>query len=178
MWTPKRTKSATQRLVRVAAIAALAVLLHVVESALPPLPLPVPGARLGLANVAAVFTLYAFGPLDALLVTALRVLLGSLFGGTALTALYAMSGGLCAAGCMMLAKGLSRGRLALSPVGVSVAGSFGHGLGQIAAASFVTRSYALLLYLPALTLIGIPTGVFIGLCAHALLTRPGFLKQM
>jgi heptaprenyl diphosphate synthase len=54
----------------------------------------------------------------------------------------------------------------LSIVGVSVAGAVTHNATQIAAAFLLVGHVALFNYLPYLTLIAVPTGLFVGFCSR------------
>jgi heptaprenyl diphosphate synthase len=63
-------------------IVALGVVLHRLEILIP---LPSPWIKLGLANVMTLVTLIFFGLRDALTVTLLRIMLGSIIGGTFLS---------------------------------------------------------------------------------------------
>ena len=63
-------------------IVALGVVLHRLEILIP---LPSPWIKLGLANVMTLVTLIFFGLRDAVTVTLLRIMLGSIVGGTFLS---------------------------------------------------------------------------------------------
>ncbi len=82
-------------------LVAIGLVLQLVESSLPPL-LPIPGAKLGLANLATVIALFFLGPVEALEVTVLRTILGGLLRGSLIGLALGMSGGL-AAWCVMTA---------------------------------------------------------------------------
>ena len=78
------------RLTYIAIMVALATALHVVE-ALIPIPYVVPGAKLGLANIVALYVVMTSGFGDAMAVSLLRTLLGSLLSGTFLNVGYYLS---------------------------------------------------------------------------------------
>jgi heptaprenyl diphosphate synthase len=84
----------TRRMVLLALFVSMGAVLHVVEGWLPLL-LPVPGAKLGLANIISVLVIAIYGWRPALFVAVLRVFLGALLGGTLLGPAFAMS--LCGA---------------------------------------------------------------------------------
>ncbi len=73
---------------RIAFLAALAISIHIFESALPS---PLPGVKLGLANIITLFTFLHFGWRDALYVSLLRVVIGSLLLGTFLSPTFILS---------------------------------------------------------------------------------------
>ena len=70
----------TKAITTCAVLAALALALSYLESFFPPL-LPLPGVKLGLANIVTVYALYALGASSALAILVVRCLLGSLFAG-------------------------------------------------------------------------------------------------
>ena len=59
-----------------------------------PVPIPIPGVKLGLANIVTVYVMFVLGPGDALLVLSARVFLGAVFSGQMSTLLYSAGGGL------------------------------------------------------------------------------------
>lgn len=157
----------TQRLVFLSLLVALGTALHLVEALLP-LPVPLPGVKLGLANIVTLLAIYQYGFRDGLTVALLRVLLGSLLGGVFLSPafLLGVSGALIGTLLMALLVGHCR---CFSPIGISMAGAVGHNLGQLLAASLLLQSAATIFYLPVLLLAGIPTGIFTGYVLKALL---------
>lgn len=164
----------TKRITTLALCVALAGILHVVESWLPML-LPVPGAKLGLANMVSLFVLAIYGWREALYVAGLRVVLGSLLGGGFLgpSFVMAMSGALVS--ILVMSWSYRYGRPAFSLVGISVLGATAHNVAQIVAAAVLVASAGLFWYLPYLLLFALPTGVFTGYAVARFLTRtPGW----
>lgn len=138
---------------------ALALSLSYLEATLPlGLLIPLPGVKLGLANIATLAALYLLGLPEALLLTALRCLLGAALGGGWTALLLSLSGGMLSAAAMAVARRLCW----LSIYGVSLLGAACHGVGQLAAACLVTATPRLLAYLPLLLLAGIATGFATG----------------
>jgi len=161
------TPPPAKRLTTLALLTAIALTIFLAEAQLPPL-VPVPGVKLGLANIVTVCAVFALGPGDALLILCARVFLGAVFSGQMMTLLYSGAGGLLAWVVMvLLAKLLTRKQLWLC----SPAAAVFHNLGQLLAAAGVMRTWAVLAYLPYLLLSGIVTGFFTGLCAQFLLAR-------
>jgi len=112
---------------RIAWFAALAVVIHVVESALPS---PLPGIKPGLANVVTIIVLCKYGWQTAAWVSLLRVLAGSLILGTFLTPTFmlAFSGALCSV-CVLYPACRLPGR-GFGPVGFSLLAAMAHISGQ------------------------------------------------
>ena len=111
----------TKAITTCAVLAALALALSYLESFFPPL-LPLPGVKLGLANIVTVYALYALGASSALAILVVRCLLGSLFAGNASALLFSLLGGLAAMLVMIALHALPR----LSVYGVSVGGAAAH----------------------------------------------------
>ncbi len=148
-------------------LTAIALCIFVAEAQIPPV-VPIPGVKLGLANIVTVYAVFTLGPLPALMILLVRVLLSSVFMGQLLWLIYSLAGGLC---CWLIMLVLHR-VLTLRQIWVcSAAGALCHNAGQLIAAIFVTKTPALAAYFPILAVSGIITGVFTGLCAQFLVNR-------
>ena len=86
-------------------LVALAMILSYVESLIPAF-VAVPGVKVGLANIVVIFALYTLGPVEALTVSLLRVILSSFLFGSVLSLLYSLSGALLSLGGMIVMKKL------------------------------------------------------------------------
>lgn len=80
-----------------ALLAAIALTIFMIEAQIPS-PVPIPGVKLGLANIVTVFTVFVLGPKEGAAVLAVRVFLGAVFAGNFSTILYSAAGGVCAIG--------------------------------------------------------------------------------
>lgn len=156
----------TKKLVLLSATVAVAMVLSFVESRIPPI-VPLPGVKMGLANIAVIFALYRFGVKEACLVSLVRVTLVSLLFGNPASLLYSLCGAVLALTAMSLLKHF---RL-FSAVGVSVAGGVSHNLGQILIACIVTETDLFSLYFPFLLLSGTLSGVAVGVVGALLVKR-------
>lgn len=153
-----------KKLTRDALLTAIALTIFMVEAQIPPL-VPIPGVKLGLANIVTVFALFAYGRRDALLILVVRVFLGSVFSGQIMTLLYSMAGGLfCFAVTALLKNVLTDKQLWVA----GIVGAVFHNIGQIIVAIVVTGTPDIVVYLPVLLVSGIVTGLFTGLCAQFL----------
>ena len=156
-----------RRLAQSALLAAVALTIFVLEAQIP-LPLPVPGLKLGLCNIVTLFALCRLGRGWSLAIVLTRIVLGNLAMGQGMAMLYALAGGLLS----FLVMALIFRRLGQSLLWVTGAfGGIAHNLGQMTVAVLVTSTPALLAYLPVLLLCGILTGAFTGLCARLLCER-------
>ena len=156
-----------KKITQMAMLTAIALTIFMIEAQIPAL-VPIPGVKLGLANIVTVFAVFALGPREAAMILFVRIFLGAVFAGNFSTILYSGAGGLLA---ILVTIGL---RKILTHQQLWVAGAIGaifHSIGQMAVAVAVTGTPGILVYLPMMILCSIITGVFTGLCAQLLLNR-------
>ena len=157
----------TKRITTMALLTAAALILFTVEAQIPA-PVPIPGVKLGLANIITVYAMFALGPRDTLCILLVRVILGSVVSGAMVTLLYSLGGGLlCYLVMLPLRKILTEKQIWVC----GVIGAVVHNIGQTLVAIAIFRSLAVAVYLPLLMLSGIVTGLFTGLTAQYLLHR-------
>ncbi len=157
----------TRKLVLLALLTAIALTIFMIEAQIPAL-VPIPGVKLGLANIVTVFAVFAIGSREAGAVLFCRIFLGAVFAGNFSTILYSAAGGLLS---IFVTIGLKR---LLTVRQLWVAGSLAaiaHSVGQMAAAILISGTPALVSYLPIMVGISVITGTFTGLCAQFLLNR-------
>ena len=162
----------TKKITQLALLSAIALTIFLLEAQIPPL-LPVPGIKLGLANIVTVFTVFALGSREGILVLAVRIFLGSIFAGNFSTIFYSAAGGFLA---ILATIGLKR---ILRQDQLWVAGCLGavsHSIGQMLMAVVLTGTPSLLLYLPMMIGVSILTGLLTGLSAQFLLNRGSLWK--
>ena len=161
------TAKGARRITLLALLTAIALTIFMVEAQIP-VPIAIPGVKLGLANIVTVYAVFLLGPADALLILCARVFLGAVFSGQMMTLLYSAGGGLLAWIVMvLLSKVLTRQQIWLcSPVAAVF-----HNIGQLTVAAGVLKSWAVMAYLPYLLLSGVVTGFFTGWCAQFLSWR-------
>lgn len=155
----------TKEITRMGMLVALGMLLSYIETLLPAF-IPVPGIKLGLANSAVLFALYTLSFRDAVIVSGVRVFLSSLLFGNVLSLLYSLSGAISS----LLVMGALK-RLGGRTVFVSTTGGVMHNAAQLLVAICVTKSSALIYYLPPLFLSGGITGYVIGIITDILIER-------
>ena len=157
----------TRKLTTLALLSAIALTIFIIEAQIPPL-VPIPGVKLGLANIVTVFTVFAFRGRDGAAVLSVRIFLGAVFAGNFGTIFYSAAGGALA---ILTTIGLRR---ILTNKQLWVAGALGaiaHSVGQMAMAVTLTGTPGLVVYLPVMIVCSIITGVFTGLCAQFVLIR-------
>ena len=153
-----------RRLTLDAMLVALALVLALVERWIPlELLVPVPGIKLGLANIVTLVALMRLRVLDAVAILLVRVAIMSAITGVT-TMFFSLGGGVLALLLMWLLSFLEGRRL--SVIGMSMAGAAAHNLGQVGVASLVLGEPLLLVtYLPPLLITGLLTGVLTGAAA-------------
>ena len=161
-------KLTTKELTQLGVLLAAAIALRLIENLFPYL-LPIPGARLGLANILTIIVLLLYGTDKAGLFLSARILLVGLMSTGLFTPGFLI--GLGGAALSFVFMSLAIERKYFSPIGVGLLGAFMHNCGQIIAAMYLMNSLAVFSYLPVLIAIGIPTGLFTGILANMLVKR-------
>ncbi|MDQ0507659.1 Predicted membrane protein [Aedoeadaptatus ivorii] len=146
---------------------AVAVAVGYIETMIP-LPVAMPGARLGLSNVVILTTIVVFGSKEGFSLALLKSVLLMLVTGSVTGFFYSFSGALLSSIAMIL---VYRYVKSASMIGVSIAGSFFHNLGQVLMAIYIVKNPGLLTYLPLLLILGLFTGYFVGLTADRVSTH-------
>lgn len=149
-------------------LVAVALVLSLVEKMIPIQALvPVPGIKLGLANVVTVFALTHLRLRETIAIILVRVTLASVFMGSITAFLFSLFGSLLAMAVMKL---LFYGEgTCFSIAGISVAGAAAHNIGQIGAAILVLGTTDVIGYLPLLLIVSIPMGLVTGLACTVVL---------
>ncbi len=159
----------TKKLVYMSLLTAIALVIFVAEAQIPS-PVPIQGVKLGLANIITVYAMFVLGPLDALMILLVRILLGSIFAGQALMLMYSLGGGLlCWLAMLLLRRVLTSRQIWVC----SAIGAVLHNAGQIIVAVLVTKTPAIAAYFPVLVVSGVITGLFTGICAQILVNKIG-----
>lgn len=157
-----------QRLTRCAVLTALALAISVCEGLVPlSILIPLPGLRLGLANLVTVYALCRLSGREALGILVSRCLLGAVVGGNLTALAFSLTGGLLALGTMWVLLHVP----GLSLFGVCIAGAAAHNTGQILAAMGVLASPAIAVYLAPLLVASLFTGAVTGAASILLVRR-------
>ena len=154
-----------RRIALTAALAAVALTIFVAESQLPPV-VPIPGVKLGLANIVTLVAMAVLGRREAGAVLAVRLVLGSMFAGGFSAFMFSVAGGAAAYIVMCLLVGVFPEKLLWV---VSVFAALAHNAGQMLVAVFVTGTPGIMIYILILAASGIVTGVFTGVAGMFLI---------
>ena len=164
----------TRKITTLGLLTAIALTIFMVEAQIPSV-IPLPGVKLGLANIVTVFTVFALSPADSILVLAARIFLGAVFAGNFSTIFYSGAGGLCAiAVTILLRKILQKNQLWIA----GCLGAIAHSVGQMAMAMLLLGTPSLIIYLPVMIIISIITGLFTGFSAQFLINRGNLWKTI
>ena len=162
----------TRKLALMALLTAIALTIFVIEAQIPA-PVPVPGVKLGLANIITLIAMCLLGKKEAGAVLIMRVLMGAVFAGSPSTLLFSAMGGLFAFLVMCITVGLfGENQLWI----VSALAGIAHNAGQLLACVLVVKTPGIFAYAPILAASGVVTGVFTGLTAQYLLKALKKLK--
>lgn len=157
METMRAGNSATKKIAALALLTGLGLVMFLVENLVP---LPIPAAKPGFANIFSFVALIMYGPIEAFLVVAARTLLGAMFAGNPSALLYSFTGGMVSMAVSALLTYLVYPKISLFAVSVSAA--VAHNVTQNIV--FVCLSASLLMfgYLPYLALLGVVSGAIVG----------------
>lgn len=148
------------KLIFLSIIVSIGLGLSVLESAIP-LPVMIPGAKLGLSNMVVLVTLVIFGFKEAMIVSILKSSVLMLITGSISSFIYSLSGAILSCLAMFLTyKFFSK---VFSLIGVSITGALFHNFAQVSVASFMMNNLRIYSYLPFLMLTSLFTGYFVGL---------------
>ena len=157
----KRTK--VEQMTLCAILVSMALVLSYIEHFIPlQMVIPMPGIKLGLANIVTLMALFFLGTKSAFTILILRCILGSVFGGGISGLAFSLTGGVLAMTVMCISKNCQK----ISIYGVSMLGAAAHNIGQILVAVFLMGSVYVIGYLPYLLAVSVFTGLATGsICA-------------
>lgn len=155
------TPQEVRRWTRVGVLAALSMLLGYAETFVP---IPIPGIKLGLANIAVLAALATDDVAGAFCISLIKVLAAGLLFGSPLTMAYSAAGTLLAFVGMAPLSKLPNMHIVM----VSVVGALLHEVGQLALASMLLGTTVVWYTAPILLLAGCATGVLCGVLASRL----------
>ena len=163
-----------RKVARLGLLTAIALTIFMIEAQIPA-PIPLPGIKLGLANIITVFTVFALSPKDGICVLSARIFLGAVFAGNFSTIFYSAAGGAAAIlTTIFLRKILKAHQLWVA----GCLGAVAHSMGQVAMAALILGTASVAVYLPVMIAISIVTGLFTGLCAQFLVNRGKLWKTI
>ncbi len=161
-----KTSSCLKKYTLMALLTSVSLILFMVESAFPPI--PIQGVKIGLSNIVTIVAIFILGKKEAFMILVMRIILSSVFSGSVLSFGFSITGGVLAFGIMALTSDV----FGVKKVWItSVLGAVFHNAGQLAVAIIVTGTSRIFVYAPILLLSAIVTGTVIGIVSTALLVR-------
>ncbi len=148
------------KLIFLSLLVSIGLALSVLESTIP-LPLPVPGAKLGLSNMVILLTLVLFGFKEGIIVAALKSIVFVLVTGSVSSLFYSLSGAILS--CIIMYIIYKYFSNIFSLIGISIFGAVAHNFAQVTVAVLMMSNLKIYSYLPILLLISLFTGYFVGL---------------
>ena len=162
-----------RRLAELSVLTAVSLIIFIIELQIPN-PFPIPGIKLGLANIITVFAVYHYKAYEVAMIVTVRLLLGSVFSGNFMALIYSASGAfLCLLGMLLLKRIINEKHIWIA----SVFGAVLHNTGQMIAAVIVTQTVEIVAYYPFLLVSGCLAGLFTGLCAQLIMPRIKLFKS-
>jgi heptaprenyl diphosphate synthase len=138
----------------------IALMLSYVETLLPVI--PIPGAKLGLANIITLLALCTLSTRDAFVILIIRSIISSLLFSSLLSLAYSLTGGIISLIVMLILLKVFNDKLSL--IAISIIGAIVHNLGQLLIAILIMQTVSIATLLPWLIAIAIPAGILVGLC--------------
>ena len=156
-----------KRLTQLSLLTATALIIFVIELRIPNI-IPIPGIKLGLANIITVYCVYHFNASETALMLTSRIILGALFSGNIFSLVYSTVGAFfCLCGMLVIRRIIPEKYIWLC----SVIGAVLHNTGQIIMAVIVTGTFSVLAYYPILLVSGCIAGFFTGISAQMIIKR-------
>ena len=162
----------TKELCFMAVLTAIALTIFMIENQLPS-PVPIPGIKLGLANIITLTAMAILGRKEAGAILAARIIMGAIFAGSPSTFIYSAAGGILAYIVMCVTIGLFKENQLWI---VSALAAIAHNAGQLGACALIVKTPGILAYAPILAASGVITGVFTGFAAIYLIRAVKKLK--
>jgi len=150
---------------------AIALILSLVESLLPIMPIAVPGVKIGLSNIAVMYAIFFLGARQAYAIAILKALFVFITRGFIASTL-SLSGGLLSITGMLLMLFLLKEKV--SYLGISVVGAVSHNIGQFLVVSLIYVGVSMWAYLPVLLISGVIAGLLTATLLRILL--PAFKR--
>ncbi len=131
--------------------------------------IPIPGIRIGLANIVIMYALVRVGRIRAALISLARIILVFLFSGNVTAMLISFGGAFLSFIIMALLCAPNQNKISI--FGISVLGASLHNIGQLIASSLFVSSSVVFYYLPFMLLTAVVSGLITALPVALLLKR-------
>lgn len=146
----------TKRMVLTGVFFGVAIILSIVESMIPPIPLPIPGVKFGLSNIAVMYVLFFLSKSQAFTIAILKSLFVLTTRGL-IAGILSFTGGILSLSCILLIL-LIFGQ-DISYLVISIVGAVSHNIGQFIAITIIYKGLYLFAYIPVLLVSGVAAGI-------------------
>ena len=144
----------TNKLVKISLLLAFAIIINFVESLIP-LPIPLPGVKIGLANCIGLMVLYCFSKKDYVFFNCLKVVMVALLRTGFGTAFFiSLAGTFFSTVFTLLVFRFTKASI----YGLSIVGALFHSLGQVLMVMILYDNIYMINYLPLLEIVSIISG--------------------
>ena len=155
----------SKKITLIALLAAIALIFGYIES-LFPIPLPIPGIKLGLGNIVILTALYIFDFRTSVLIMFIKVLLSALLFTSPSAFIYSFAGGLVSLLVMAIMK-----KLKFNIICTSMGGGISHNIAQLTCAALILTNINFFYYLPILIIAGSIVGTIVGIVSKIIIRR-------
>ncbi len=145
---------------------ALALIFGYIETLIP-INVGIPGFKMGLSNIMIVIALYKFGIIETFFLGLIKVVLAGMLFGSSSNIIFGLIGIICSISTMYMLKRMKK----FSVITISMMGGVAHNIGQINVAMIILESINIIFYLPILMLVGMFTGIVIGIIGNETIKR-------
>lgn len=162
-----------KKLVYLSVLIALGIVLNIIE----PQFLPIPGAKLGLANIVSILGIIWFGGISGVIIAFFRTTLGSIFRGNLNIIAFGTSffGGVFAVSIMAFTYRFFKKHFSI--IGISILGGIANNIAQFFFVLALTKNAAFWYYFPILLILGGVSGGAIGMLAQILYNKISFNRD-
>lgn len=160
-------KTDTKKITSTAIFLSLAIMLSIVENALPPLVPFLPQAKIGIANIVILTSMLLLGNKQAYVIVIMRALINSIYQGNPVAFIYSFIAGTVSFIVMVL---LIRSKV-FSLIAVSAISAMTHNLMQVCVAAVMLSGTAVFAYLPYLIVVGGLAGGLTGLISYFVILK-------
>lgn len=144
----------------------IAICLQIFESFIP-MPFPIPGGKLGLANIVTIVVLFLFGAKEAIVICLLRSILGSVLHGGVVSMIYSVSGAFLSTVIAIFLKKHSK----FTIIGLGIMSALANNFAQVTVAISLMENLYIFTYYPVLMLVSIPSGAITGYVSGLILNK-------
>lgn len=159
--------NSVNKMIKISLLLSIALIINFLES-LVPIPVPLPGVKIGLANFIGLMILCLYGSKEYVFFNILKVFLVALVRtGFGLAFLIGLSGTVLATLATLFVYKISKASI----YGLSVVGALAHSFGQVVAIVVIYSNIYMLNYLWGLLIVSVISGVITAFIASCVLQR-------